>query len=143
MTQLLTIVLSVISVVGGYIITKNLEMSKERRKFKAKLFLEYISISNKIDNKSKNPIDDIDYYTTVEKICLYANEDVLTRIGTFHEKYVDKFMDKEEGKKLYSELIIAMRKDIGLKTKDIDTKQMINILELNTDQKPVSANTKK
>jgi hypothetical protein len=147
MTQLLTIVLSVISVVGGYIITKSLEISREKRKFKTQLFLDYISISNKIEN-SKNPKDDMDYSATVEKLCLYANQDVLKKIAKFHKNYNDKkydinFMDTDEGKELYSELIIAMRKDIGLRTKKIDTEKMINILELNKDQKPVSANNKK
>jgi len=130
--QLLAMVVSIISVVIGYVFTKKLEMSREKRKYKAELFLKYISISNRIDNNSKNTKYDIEYSTTVEKLCLYANEDVLTLIAQFHEKFDNKFMGTDEGKELYSEIIIAMRKDIGLKSKKINVEKMINILELNS-----------
>lgn len=130
--QISAIVVSIISVVIGYICTKELEMSREKRKYKAELFLKYISISNRIDNNSKNPKYDIEYSTTVEKLCLYANEDVLTLIAQFHKKYDNKFMGTDEGKELYSEIIIAMRKDIGLKSKKINAEKMIDILELNS-----------
>jgi len=131
--QLLAIVISVFSVVIGYFFTKKLEISREKRQYKAKLFIEYIRNSNKIENKNKNKNlnNDIEYSTTVEKLCLYANENVLTLISQFHEKYDDNFMETPEGKKLYSELIIAMRKDVGLRVKNLNVETMINILELN------------
>jgi hypothetical protein len=130
--QLFTIVFSVISVVIGYVLAKKLEMSREKRKYKAELFIEYISISNKIDNKNKDLKKELEYSTIVEKLCLYANENVLTMISQFHEKYNNNFMETDEGKKLYSELIIEMRKDVGLKVKKLSVENMINILELNT-----------
>jgi len=108
-------------------------MSRERRKYKAELFIEYIRISNKIDNKNKNSKNDLDYSTAVEKLCLYANENVLTLISQIHEKYNDNFMKTDEGKILYSELILAMRKDTGVKVKKLNAERMINILELNSD----------
>jgi len=131
--QLLAIVFSIISVVIGYVLTKEREMSRERRKYKAELFIEYIRISNKIDNKNKNSKNDLDYSTAVEKLCLYANENVLTLISQIHEKYNDNFMKTDEGKILYSELILAMRKDTGVKVKKLNAERMINILELNSD----------
>src|ERR1035437_9897806 len=130
--QLFTIVFSVISVVIGYVLAKKLEMSREKRKYKAELFIEYISISNKIDNKNKDLKKELEYSTILEKLCLYANENVLTMISQFHEKYNNNFMETDEGKKLYSELIIEMRKDVGLKVKKLSVENMINILELNT-----------
>jgi len=130
--QLLTIVISVISVVAGYFLTKRLEVSREKRKYKADLFIEYIQNSNKIGTKNKDSKANIDYSATVEKLCLYANEDVLTIISQFHElsKNDENIIKKPEGKNIYSQLIIAMRQDIGLKSKNISIEKMTNILEL-------------
>jgi len=131
--QLLTIGFSVISVVTGYVLTKKLEISREKRKYKAKLFIEYIRISNEIETKNKNLKNEMEYSTAVEKLCLYANENVLTLISQFHEKYDENFIGTPDGKRLYSELIIAMRQDVGLKVKKLSVEKMINILELNSN----------
>jgi len=130
--QLLTIIVSVLSIVIGYILSKRLEASREIRKYKAELFLEYINISNKIDDNKPDPEIDKDYSASVEKLCLYANQKVLCRIAEFHSKYfkIKNFTKTKEWKKDYSDIVLAMRKDIGLKTKMIDNNMMIDILEL-------------
>ena len=59
--QLLTIVVSVLIVVIGFVFNKIQDVSREKRKYKADLYLEYISISNQIDDDHPDAKIDMEY----------------------------------------------------------------------------------
>lgn len=132
--QFLTITIPIIAVIIGYYSSKRIEILRENRKLKADLFLQYIQISNKIELDKNNSENNIKYSETVEKLCLYANENVLIKIEQLHkgDKNVKNFTKTPDGKRIYSELVLAMRQDIGIKVKKLDEKIINNVLELDT-----------
>jgi hypothetical protein len=130
--QFLTITLPIIAVIIGYYSSKRLEVLRENRKLKADLFSQYIQISNKTGLDKDDKEINIKYSETVEKLCLYANENVLTKIALLHEgfKKNKNFIETPDGKRIYFELVIAMREDVGLKVENLNEAKIISVLEL-------------
>ena len=133
--QLLTITLPIIAVIIGYYSSKRLEVLKENRKQKAELFSKYIHLSNMysfVESKQQEKELDKLYTEISEKLCLYANENVLTKLSELHVEYRNnkEFISTPEGKEIYYRLVRAMRLDIGIKVKKLDKEKIINILEL-------------
>jgi hypothetical protein len=131
--QLLTTTLPVVLVILGYYHSKNLENLKENRKIKAMLFSELIQVSHKFN---KNSTDEEkqgyikNYSEIVEKLCLYANEDVLKNISKINRYYIENngVTNSIKGQHLYSQLVLSMRRDVGLKTKSLNDETISGIL---------------
>jgi len=133
--QFITVTLPIIVAIIGYYYSKKLENLKEIRKIKAMLFFDLIQLGHKYSkdttaNEKKNY--DKTYTEIADKLCLYANEEVLINISKINDFY---FKNKSlttsiEGQMLYAELILTMRRDVGLKTKKINHEIINKILAL-------------
>ena len=105
------------SIIITYILNKKSETEKEIREIKYKAYTDYINIDIEYANATKKKQTEMDnkYFGITGKLCLYANKEVLSKYAKYLKK-CDK--SKKEWEEPYTELITAMRKDIGKKILD-------------------------
>lgn len=133
--QFLTIVVPIIAVVIGYYYSKRLEVLKENRKFKADLFSQFIKTSNKYNNIKSAKDEEIinnEYSEICEKLCLYADENVLNNLAKLNDGFNKEknYIKTTEGKKIYTDLILSMRKDVGLKGNKFNDDTILKVLDI-------------